>query len=307
MRHPIGCGRPGAGPRWPVAGTTPGPRGHHALRTLRRCRPRVRHRDAADALSLDQLPRHRGVLRPHLAHRRGLLLLPRRAAAPPDALPLQQRADRRGRPVLLRPRRRGLLDAGLGAGEARPRLLRVPGRALVHEDHRGAEGGPGRGRLLRPPRDDGRGAPGHAEEHLEGPEERQALLVRRVLPLGRLGRPEQLPAEPLDRRGGGRRLDDLPQDRVPRAPQPLRRPLGEREGGRLRHRPRELPRPVERLRRAAGRGGGEVAQLRGERLVADRLAPARGRPRSRARRRASSSSWATSRTRSRRSGRSRGS
>ena len=117
------------------------------------------------------------------------------------------------------------------------------------------------------------------EEHVDGPEEREALLVRRVLPLGRGGRPEQLPAEPLDRRGGGRRLDDLPQDRVPRAPQPLRRPLGEREGRGLRHRPRELLRPLERLRRAAGRGGGEVAQLRGQRLVADRLAPAGGGPR----------------------------
>ncbi len=45
------------------------------------------------------------------------------------------------------------LDAGLGAGEARARLLRVPARPLVHEDHRGAEGDPGRGALLRPARD----------------------------------------------------------------------------------------------------------------------------------------------------------
>ena len=37
----------------------------------------------------------------------------------------------------------------------------------------------------------------------------------------------------------------------------------------------------ERLRRAAGGGGRQVAQLDGERVVADRLAPARGRPRAR--------------------------
>ena len=257
----------------------PAERGPHALRPLRRCRPRVRHRDAADALPLDQLPRHRGVLRPRLAHRRRLLLLPRRAHAAPDPLPLQQRPDRRRRPLLLRPRRRRLLDPRLGPGEARARLLRVPRRPLVHEDHRRAEGHPDRGPLLRPPGDDRRGAPGHAEEHLEGGEERQALLVRRVLPVGGLGRPDELPEEPLDRRGGGRRLDDLPQDRVPGAPEPLRRPLGEREGGRLRHRPRELPRALERLRRAPGRGGGEVAELRGQRLVADRLAPPGGGPR----------------------------
>ena len=210
---------------------------------------------------------------------RRLLLLPRRAHAAPDPLPLQQRPDRRRRPLLLRPRRRRLLDPRLGSGEARARLLRVPRRPLVHEDHGRAEGHPGRGPLLRPPGDDRRGAPGHAEEHLEGAEERQALLVRRVLPVGGLGRPDELPEEPLDRRGGGRRLHDLPQDRVPGAPEPLRRPLGEREGGRLRHRPRELPGALERLRRAAGRGGGEVAELRGQRLVADRLAPAGGGPR----------------------------
>ena len=152
----------------------PAERGPHALRPLRRCRPRVRHRDAADALPLDQLPRHRGVLRPRLAHRRRLLLLPRRAHAAADPLPLQQRPDRRRRPLLLRPRRRRLLDPRLGAGEARPRLLRVPRRPLVHEDHRRAEGHPGRGPLLRPPRDERRGAPRHAEEHLEGREERRS-------------------------------------------------------------------------------------------------------------------------------------
>ncbi len=65
--------------------------------------------------------------------------------------------------------------------------------------------------------------------------------------------------------------------------------------------------PVERLRRAAGRGGGEVAQLGRQRLVADRLAPARRLASPRARRRPTSSSSATSRTRWPRSGRSRAS
>ena len=51
---------------------------------------------------------------------------------------------------------------GLGAGQARARLLRVPRRPLVHEDHGRAEGPPGRGPLLRPARHDRRGAPGHA-------------------------------------------------------------------------------------------------------------------------------------------------
>ena len=38
----------------------------------------------------------------------------------------------------------------------------------------------------------------------------------------RLGRHDQLPAQLQHRRGRGRRQHDLPQDRVPRAPQPLR-------------------------------------------------------------------------------------
>ena len=62
-----------------------------AVRPLRRRAPRVRHHAPGHAAALDQLPGHRGVLRHHLEHRRRLLLLPRRPAAPPDALPLQQR------------------------------------------------------------------------------------------------------------------------------------------------------------------------------------------------------------------------
>ena len=172
-------------------------------------------------------------------------------------------------------------------------------RPLVHEDHRRAEGHPGRGPLLRPPRDDRRGAPGHAEEHLEGAEERQALLVRRVLPVGRLGRPDELPAQPLDRRGGGRRLarSTTRPSTASAANHYAVHSVNAKVAGFDTDRESFLG-PLERLRRAAGRGGGEVAQLRGQRLVADRLAPAGGGPRARARRRPSSSSSATSRTRS---------
>ena len=162
-----------------------------------------------------------------------LLLLPRRAAAPPDALPLQQRPDRRRRPLLLRPRRRRRLDARLRAGQARARLLRVPRTASA--TRRSPASGRARGprSLYFVPLGT------NAEVHqvtltntLDGGEERQALLVRRVLPVERLGRPDELPAQPLDRRGRGRRRHDLPQDRVPRAPQPLRVLLRERAGRR---------------------------------------------------------------------------
>ncbi len=47
------------------------------------------------------------------------------------------------------------------------------------------------------------------------------LFRGRVLPVGCPGRRRQLSAQPQHRRGGGRRRRDLPQDRIPRAPQPL--------------------------------------------------------------------------------------
>ena len=53
------------------------------------------------------------------------------------------------------------------------------------------------------------------------------------------------------RRGRDRGQRDLSQDRIPRAPQPFCRVRGQRAGGRLRHRPRALPRRVQRLWRAA--------------------------------------------------------
>ena len=54
-----------------------------------------------------------------------------------------------------------------------------------------------------------------------------------VLPVGRRGRQLQLPAQLLHWRGGGGRQRHLPQDRVPRTPQPLRRFLGKLPGGQL--------------------------------------------------------------------------
>ena len=79
------------------------------------------------------------------------------------------------------------------------------------------------------------------------------FIVRRVLPVGRLGRPDQLPAQPLHRRGRGRRQRDLPQDRVPRAPRPLRLLRVLRGDRRLRHAARRVPRAVPGLG-TAGRG-----------------------------------------------------
>ena len=94
----------------------------------------VRHHAAGHAAPVDQLPGQRGVLRDHLQHRRRLLVLPRRPAAPADPLPLQQRPARRRRPLPLRPRRRdrGLLDADLAADACGPRRLPLPARARLH-------------------------------------------------------------------------------------------------------------------------------------------------------------------------------
>ena len=84
--------------------------------------------------------------------------------------------------------------------------------------------------------------------------ELSALLLRRVRPVGRPGRRDELPAELLHRRGGGRGRRHLPQDRVPGAARPLRllRVLG--AAGRLRHPAGGLPRPLPRVRPAARRG-----------------------------------------------------
>ncbi len=81
----------------------------------------------------------------------------------------------------------------------------------------------------------------------------QALLLCRVLSVERVGRPDQLPAQLLHRRGRGGRQPIYPQDRVPGAPQPFRLLWRQRSGRRLRHRPRDLPRALQRLARARRR------------------------------------------------------
>ena len=103
----------------------------------------------------------------------------------------------------------------------------------------------------------------------------------RVLPVGRAGRRHQLPAQLQHRPGRGRRRRHLPQDRVPRAPRPLRllRLLG--AAGRLRHAARRVPRPVPRLGPAGGRRAGQGHGLDRARLAADGLAPRQARSRAR--------------------------
>ena len=89
----------------------------------------------------------------------------------------------------------GSADGGHRDGDPVPRAARRDARDLADADH-------------QPPRRR-RGV---------------ALALRRggVLSVGRLGRPDELPTEPLDRRGRGRRRRDLPHDRVPGAAEPLR-------------------------------------------------------------------------------------
>ena len=69
---------------------------------------------------------------------------------------------------------------------------------------------------------------------------------------GMPGRRHQFPAQLLDRRGGSGGRGDLPQDRIPRAAQPLCLLRLLRAAGRLRYPARGLPGRVSRLGRAAG-------------------------------------------------------
>ena len=166
-----------------------------------------------------------------------------------------------GRPLLLRPRRRRLLDAGLGAGQARARRLRVPPRALATRRSR-ASGTGLRAEVLYfvPLGDERRGPPGHADEHLDRP--RRAVKLFSFVEFclwNACGRPDQLPAQPLDRRGRGRRQrrsTTRPSTASGATTTPSTRVNAPR--GRLRHRPRELPRActtASASRRSWPRGG----------------------------------------------------
>jgi len=189
---------------------------HDAFRILRRPSPRVRHHHSQNPVPLDQLPRERGVLRARLPPGGRVLLLPRRATAPGAPLPVQRRSDRRRWANLLRPRRRGLLDARLGSGQVGPRTLRVPPRPRLHADLRPAAGGPGGAALPRPPGGERRDPSGDPPERVREEKASSSLLVGGVLPLECLGRPDQPPAEPFHRRGRDRGEHHLPHDRVPR-------------------------------------------------------------------------------------------
>ena len=85
---------------------------------------------------------------------------------------------------------------------------------------------------------------------------RQALAFfqHRVLPLGRAGRRHQFPAQFQHRPGRDRGRGHLSQDRVSRAPQPLRlfRLLGKTR--RLRHAARHVPRRLPQLGQPGGGG-----------------------------------------------------
>ncbi len=255
---------------------------------------------------MDQLPRVGELLRAGLAPRGRLLLLSRRAPAPAHALSLQQRPDRRGRPLLLHQRRRRGLEPQLRARPTPRSTLRVPPRPRLHAHHQRAQGRPRVAADVRPAGAHRRDSPAADQEHRRGAQEPEGLLVHRVVSLERLRRHDQLPAQLLDRRGRdrARRQHALSQDRVPRAARPLRVLQRQRPGRGLRHRPRDLPRPLQRLGRAAGRPQGRSRRTRSP--AAGRRSPrtastSSSRP---AKRRPSSSRSATSRSRAPRSGRS---
>ena len=194
---------------------------------------------------MDKLPWLRGLLLARVKHGGRVRLLQGRKVPAHHALPLQQRPDGRGRTLLLREGRRQRVEPGVEAVQDRPRQVRVPPRHGLHEDirrARRAEGGPSH---VRPARHARGGAEDNLHQHRQAREEVQVLLVRRVVPLERLDRHGELPAQLLDRRGGdrGRRTHHLPQDRVQGAPRPLRLLRRQREGRRIRHRPRVVHAP----------------------------------------------------------------
>jgi hypothetical protein len=101
------------------------------------------------------------------------------------------------------------------------RRLRVPARPGLHEDHGPQGRGRGRAAHVRPAEREPRGLEGHRPQQDEEAPETHSLLVCRVLLLRGAERHDELPAHLFDRRGRDRGERDLPQDRVPRAPQPL--------------------------------------------------------------------------------------
>ena len=157
------------------------------------------------AVPVDQLPRHRQLLRHRLEHGGRLLLLPRRPAAPAHPVPLQQRADRRGRPLPLRPDDgRRVLVAVVAAHAGRLDAFECR-HGLVHDDQpaqagRRVEHAATSCRGATPPR-----SGGSPSRTTATPGRAVSLLLGRVLPVERLRRHDQLPAQLQHRRGRGRR------------------------------------------------------------------------------------------------------
>jgi hypothetical protein len=142
-------------------------RGSHGIRIFRRRAAGIRRHAAGHSPALAQLPRPGRVLRAVHQHGRRLQLLEGLAPASPDALPLQQRSLRRRRPLPLRERRRQRLEPRLEAREGQARLLRVPPRPRLLEDHR-RQGRPrGRNALLRPARPERGSLEGHRPEQVQ--------------------------------------------------------------------------------------------------------------------------------------------
>ena len=255
-------------------------------------------------LPVDQLPGHGGVLRHHLEHGRRLLLLPRRAAAPPDPLPLQQRARRR------RAGATSTCATTRPASSGRPRWqptqhdarrLRVPPRPRLHDDQLGASKGIARrDAVLRAARREPRGLAGPRHQRPATTAAQLSLFsLRRVLPLGRPGRHDQLPAQLLDRRGRGRadgviyHKTEYRERRDHFAFFACSEPLAG-----LRHAARGVPRPLPRLGRArSASSGASSANSVAHGWSPHRRAPRQARPWRPARPERSSSCSATRRTR----------
>ncbi len=208
-------------------------------------------------------------------HRRRLHVLARRQAAPPDALPAQQRAARPRRPLPLRQRRRHRLEPRLEADEDPARPVRVPPRPRLHEARRRARRRRGGAALLRSPGRDGRALADDRHEHRRDRQGPEALLLRRVLLLRGPQRHDEPPADVLDRRGRGRGPRDLPHDRVPRAAQPLHAVRVHARDAGLRHLARRVRRRPQRPARGERPVRGRLAGEHRARLEPDRLARAR--------------------------------
>jgi hypothetical protein len=131
----------------------------HAFRTLRRRRPRIRHHPSRYTAAVDQLPRERRLLRHHLEHGRGVLLLSGCATAETHALPLQQRARRCREPVSVPPRQSEwkVLGAVVATGPRKARRLHMQARARIHGHCLALRGRRGRDAVLRPSGTNARG------------------------------------------------------------------------------------------------------------------------------------------------------